>query len=90
MITLEEYKAMMGITSMTPEEEAQINLLILQSKSMIDKMIGDVTVGERTEKIQYRDVFFENSVIKIYTTKLGISEVISIDGEAYTEEYKID
>ncbi len=90
MITLEEYKTMMGITSMTPEEEAQINLLILQSKSIIDNIIGDVTIGERTEKIPYRDVFFENSVIKLYTTKIGISEVISIDGEPYEDEYKTD
>lgn len=89
-ITLEEYKSMMGITTMTAEQEAQINLLILQTKSVLDKTIGDLTVTNRKEKIQYRDVFFSNGVIKIRTNKIGISGVISIDGVAYEWEFTVD
>ena len=89
-ITLEEYKTINGIDTLTPVQEAQINFLIDSTKIKLDKLIWDVSVQNRTEKIQYRDVFYTNGVIKIYTTKVNISSVVSVDGVAYTDDYQID
>jgi hypothetical protein len=89
-VSIEEYKAYIWVSTLTPVQEAQINMLLLQTKSMIDNMIWDLTVEEREEKVQFDEVFFERNITKIYTMKKWISWVTSINGVPYTWEFKVD
>lgn len=89
-ITLEEYKALVGKSDLTPTQEAQVEAILWQSKQMIDDVLWDLTVANRTEIVNYTNVFLNGGITKIYTYKLWISEVVSINGVPYTEDFKID
>lgn len=89
-ITIDDYKNFIGVTSLTPVQEAQINLIIPQTKGMIDSVIWDVSSDTREEKVQFDNVFYERWVTKIYTTKINITEIESINGVTYTWDFKID
>lgn len=89
-ITLQEYKDMMGIQWTDPILDAQINIAIIQTKSMLDKIIWDLTFGVRKEKVKYQEIFFIKWVVKVHTSKVNISSVISIDGEPYTDDFSTD
>ena len=90
-IKVEEYKTFLWITTLTPAQEAQVNMFISMTKSKIDKVIGDISLATRAERVLFSDVYYENwFTTKIHTQKKNITDLISINGTAYTGDYTID
>ena len=87
-ITIEEYTQLVGWT-LTPAQEAQVEMLLPQTKQIIDNFLGDLTVWTKTIEINYDNVFFNNGITKIYTSQLSINSVVSINDVAYESNYKI-
>lgn len=88
-ITQTEYEAYLG-TTLTATEASQFEFFANTTTQMINNRIGDISRGNRLLKIPYSNIFFEWWATKIYTGKINVRGIVTINSEAYTGEVKID
>lgn len=84
-----EYEAYLGVT-LTAVEVTQFEFFATTTGQMINNRIGEVGLANRLIKVPYANIFFEGWATKIYTGKINVRSIVTIDSIAYTGEVKID
>lgn len=88
-ITKDEYKQLAWLSSLTPVQEAQLDLILPAVKSSIDNVLWDLVRMERTIKVNFGNVTITRGIWKIYTYNINITDVQSINWVAI-QEFKTD